>query len=194
MRTQGNGGKVPVNPLHRGFTLVELLIVVIILAIIAAIVVPQFSASTNDAKESALQSNLAGMRSAIDLYFQQHGVYPGSADASGATCPNSGNAGTGDASTAAEKAKAFAEQLTMYTNAAGLACSTTDAVFQFGPYLKTAQTGEAGLPANPVTTANAVLAVSAGDLNMTSAGTTGGWKYDTVTGKIIADHSGFDHL
>ena len=34
----------------KGFTLVELLIVVIILAILAAVVFPQFSASTNDAK------------------------------------------------------------------------------------------------------------------------------------------------
>ncbi|MFK7816701.1 MAG: prepilin-type N-terminal cleavage/methylation domain-containing protein, partial [Gammaproteobacteria bacterium] len=47
----------------KGFTLVELLIVVIILAILAAIIVPQFSASTNDAKAAALQSNLANLRS-----------------------------------------------------------------------------------------------------------------------------------
>ena len=46
----------------KGFTLVELLIVVIILAILAAIVVPQFSSSTTDAKESALDANLGGSR------------------------------------------------------------------------------------------------------------------------------------
>ena len=62
----------------QGFTLVELLIVVIILAILAAIVVPQFSSSTLDAKESALDSTLANFRSALDLYYQQHGSrYPG---------------------------------------------------------------------------------------------------------------------
>ena len=186
IQAPGNSGRT------KGFTLVELLIVVIILAIIAAIVVPQLSASTNDAKESALDTNLARMRSAIDLYYQQHGDYPGNKTAEGATCPSSGDAGTGTAASAAEKAEAFGSQLTMYTNAAGQACSTTDAVFKFGPYVKSAVLGEAGLPDNPMTATNAVLVVSAGNLTMTSAVTTGGWKYDDVVGKLIADHSGYD--
>ena len=53
---------------QKGFTLVELLIVVIILAILAAIVVPQFSSTTRDANISALDSNLSNIRSVIDLY------------------------------------------------------------------------------------------------------------------------------
>ncbi len=61
----------------KGFTLVELLIVAIMLAILAAIIVPQFASTTTEAEESALKSNLAGMRAAIDLYRQQHGEYPG---------------------------------------------------------------------------------------------------------------------
>ena len=51
----------------RGFTLIELLIVVIIIAILAAIAIPQFSNSSGDAQESALDANLATMRSAIEL-------------------------------------------------------------------------------------------------------------------------------
>ncbi|MGI9288711.1 MAG: type IV pilin protein, partial [Pseudomonadales bacterium] len=58
--------------IQKGFTLVELLIVVIILAILAAIVVPQFASTTRDANISALDSNLANIRSVIDLYAQQH--------------------------------------------------------------------------------------------------------------------------
>ena len=61
-----------------GFTLVELLIVVIILGILAAIVVPQFASSTEDAKLQTLRSDLTEMRSAVELYYHQHNNrYPG---------------------------------------------------------------------------------------------------------------------
>ncbi len=65
------------NVAQRGFTLVELLIVVIILAILAAIIIPQFTAATDDATRSAYDTNVANIRSAVDLYRQQHGEYPG---------------------------------------------------------------------------------------------------------------------
>ncbi|MCU7947719.1 MAG: prepilin-type N-terminal cleavage/methylation domain-containing protein, partial [Candidatus Thiodiazotropha sp. (ex Cardiolucina cf. quadrata)] len=53
---------------QQGFTLVELLIVVIILALLAAIIVPQFASSTEDAKISSLDTSLAVVRTALDLY------------------------------------------------------------------------------------------------------------------------------
>jgi general secretion pathway protein G len=58
---------------RRGFTLVEILIVVIILGILAAIVIPQFTSASQDARRSSLQSQLQTLRSQIELFKLQHG-------------------------------------------------------------------------------------------------------------------------
>ncbi len=57
---------------NHGFTLVEILIVVVILGILAAIVIPQFSQASLEAREASLKSNLQAMRSQIELYKIQH--------------------------------------------------------------------------------------------------------------------------
>lgn len=168
---------------QKGFTLVELLIVVIILAILAAIVVPQFASSTDEAKIASLDSTLANMRGAIDLYYQQHGKYPSAAAATGATCPSSGTAGTG----AVDSAQSFMDQLSMYTNAAGQACSTTNATFKYGPYLK-----KNTMPANPVTSSSALMISTTGDLTLVGSGAGLGWRFDNKVGKFIANDTNTD--
>ncbi len=55
-----------------GFTLVEILIVVVILGILAAIVIPQFTQASTEARESSLRSNLQSIRSQIELFKIQH--------------------------------------------------------------------------------------------------------------------------
>jgi prepilin-type N-terminal cleavage/methylation domain-containing protein len=166
----------------RGFTLVELLIVVIILAILAAIVVPQFSATTTDAQESALDANLAAMRSAIELYKAQHnGVYPGAVLASGATCPTGGTASTA----AAGSVQAFTDQLIMATNASGQACTVGDSTFKFGPYLRK------GIPAEPINNSAAVAITTTG-VPITPTAATGGWAYDTKSGQIVMNSNAQD--
>lgn len=162
---------------QRGFTLVELLIVVIILAILAAIIIPQFTAATDDATQSAYDTNIANIRSAIDLYRQQHGEYPGRVTSTGAGCP------VGSANVAGAIGEpAFIAQLKSYTNAAGVACTGTDANFRYGPYLKD------DLPVNPLGAVpnNTVNVISAGILGITSDGSDG-WKFDSITGEFIGD-------
>lgn len=171
--------------MQRGFTLVELLIVTIILAILAAIVVPQFSAATTDAQEGALDANLSAVRSAIELYRVQHGGnYPGAVAATGATCPSSGTAGAGLVGTS----QAMLDQLGMFTDASGKACSTSDGTFRFGPYLRK------GMPNNPVTQKGAVATeiatTTTGAPIVATAG--GGWAYDTKSGQLIANDTAND--
>ncbi len=93
-----------------GFTLIEVLIVVVIMAVLAATIIPQFSSSTKDAQENSVKFNAHTMRSQIELYKAHHlGVYP-------------------------ELAK-FADQLTKATNAQG---NTGDPGpnYPYGPYME----------------------------------------------------------
>ncbi len=163
------------NVAQRGFTLVELLIVVIILAILAAIIIPQFTAATDDATQSAYDTNVANIRSAVDLYRQQHGEYPGAATSSGGSCPAGSAAVTG-----AIGEPAFIAQLKNYTNALGQACTGTDVTFKYGPYLKD------DLPNNPLGLNSTVTVVNTGVLGL-ATGSLGGWRFDSVTGEFIGD-------
>ncbi len=65
------------NRVKQGFTLVEILIVVVILGILAAIVIPQFTNASETARGSSLQTQLSTIRSQLELYQVQHnGDYP----------------------------------------------------------------------------------------------------------------------
>jgi general secretion pathway protein G len=89
-----------------GFTLVEILIVVIILGILAAIIIPQFTDASTAAKDSSMNSNLQTLQSQCELYKVQHNdVYPWDVN----------DDGTYDGD------DALATQLTTKTDAAGVA-------------------------------------------------------------------------
>jgi len=65
------------STLRKGFTLVEILIVVVILGILAAIVVPQFASASQDAIKSALRSQTQTISAQIELYrVQNAGTLP----------------------------------------------------------------------------------------------------------------------
>ena len=94
----------------RAFSLIELVIVVVILGIIAAIAAPRMSRGSKGAVDSALKSDLAVLRNAIELYQIEHdGLYPSETD--------------------------FHDQLETFTNIAGLSSATKDTTFYLGPYI-----------------------------------------------------------
>lgn len=92
------------------FTLIEVLIVVVIMAVLAATVIPQFTSSTKDAQNSTVEFNARTLRAQIELYKAHHnGEYPAVTDDS-------------------------LPQLTSRTNASGV--TGTDATaYPFGPYV-----------------------------------------------------------
>lgn len=77
----GGSGGVEWEAMHvpartTAFSLVELMIIVGLIGILAAIAVPQFTGASDDARQAQLRSNLRLLRQQIDLYQEQHGQGP----------------------------------------------------------------------------------------------------------------------
>jgi general secretion pathway protein G len=66
---------------RRGFTLIEILVVVVIIAILAAVVVPNVLSRIADAKNAAAISDITAFNNAMDQYKLDAGDYPSSLDA-----------------------------------------------------------------------------------------------------------------
>jgi len=167
-----------------GFTLIEILIVVIVLGILAMIIIPQVTAPTEDAKLNALKTNLGAMRNAIELYYHQHNSkYPGAVD------HTDGDGAPPDA------AATFKLQLTLYSNAKGQTSEKLDkGNFPYGPYLK-----DANLPTNPfmessdlVCDTSTIAITARGEADPASPTA---WKFYTQTGVFVANdgdgHNGY---
>ena len=63
-----------------GFTLVELLVVISMISLLAAMAIVQYRNSVQSGKEAVLKTNLFRMRDAIDQYYADKGKYPSSID------------------------------------------------------------------------------------------------------------------
>lgn len=71
----------PVNHRSRGFTLIELIVVLAIVALLVSIAAPRYFRSVDLARENALRTTLKVLRSAIDQYAADKGRYPDSLEA-----------------------------------------------------------------------------------------------------------------
>jgi len=83
-----------------GFTLVELLIVIIVIAVLSAVAIPKFTDRSQRAKESALRADLKNLREAVDRFRADTDLWPGSlADLDDTTTPAFGFNGGGQRKT-----------------------------------------------------------------------------------------------
>jgi general secretion pathway protein G len=65
----------------RGFSLIELLVVMAIIAALVAIAMPRYQATVQTARLTALKENLRVLRTSLDRYYEDKGTYPESLDA-----------------------------------------------------------------------------------------------------------------
>ena len=71
------GAAISAIPNQRGFTLIEIMVVVVILGILAALVVPRVIGRTDEARAVAAKQDIAAIMQALKLYRLDNGRYPG---------------------------------------------------------------------------------------------------------------------
>ncbi|TKJ33884.1 MAG: hypothetical protein CEE38_19645 [Planctomycetes bacterium B3_Pla] len=155
----------------KGFTLVEMIIVVAILGIMAAIVIPQFRGNVVQAKDSASLTNLATVRTQIELYALQHNSFP-----------------PGYVSGVGTTLAVLELQFIGTTTVAGLASPSTVPAdpFLYGPYLRK-------IPKNPFSGLSTITYVAeATAFSAVVDGTSSGWLYKKETGEIALNWTGSD--
>ncbi|MHC4636961.1 MAG: prepilin-type N-terminal cleavage/methylation domain-containing protein [Planctomycetota bacterium] len=154
--------------MKKAFSIIEILIVVAILGIIAAIVVPQFQDQTVNAKSAVAKDNLMILRGVIELYTVHHnGKPPGYSGVNlidGLMIPN---------------------QLILYTNITGSYSTTKTGDFRFGPYLKK-------MPVNTFNNKTVIRCLGDNEDFPYPPNGTYGWIYKPATSDIRIDWYGTD--
>jgi len=141
----------------QGFTLVEVMIVVVVISILAMIILPSYSSAKDEASESALCTELHSLNSQIHLYRVEHERRGPDINASGVAEVSAAN---------------FIERLTSKTNAAGEVGAG-----KHGPYLLE-------WPENPFSDDAVAREIKFGTADPAPRDGTTGWYYNTETFKI----------
>ena len=147
------------HPVRVGFTLVEVLIIVVILGIVAMVVIPRVGTATSDARENSLQTDLFSLRNQVEMYKAQHNGQP----------PHLDENGTADTAN-------MVARMTGKTDSSG----KINASGTLGPYVFE-------WPANPFISGSAAKAVVFGTAYNPPRDNTAGWYYCTDTNIISAD-------
>ena len=154
---------------RRAFSLVEILIVVVILGILAAIAVPKLSSASQVSRENTLKESLRLLRTQVGVYYTQHAdSYPGYPGG------DTGQTPTGDT---------FVHQMTQCTDSSGNVSANPSSVYKWGPYIQ-------AMPGNPVNYLGTITIIGPG-APMTADGTTG-WLYQPSTGSVQPNVTGKD--
>lgn len=156
---------------RRGFTLIEILIVVILLGVLGSIIIPQLSGATTAARESTLREDLRYLRTQIGVFKLQHRDvapgYPG-----------------GDTTAAASEAD-FLDHMTKFTDERCAVSATETATHRYGPYLTE-------MPPNPLTGKKTVLVVVGTTMPAPDESQSHGWIYNAELQKILPNKTGID--
>jgi general secretion pathway protein G len=155
----------------KGFTLVEILIVVVLLGVLAAIVIPAVASCTSSARETTLAANVNLLRRFVMVYTSQHReIAPGYPGGSMAATPTD---------------QAFRDQALLSSNGEGQTAPRGTAGFNWGPYISK-------MPANPFSGLDTVKMLGAGEAFPAAADDTCGWICQPQSGEIRPDNSGHD--
>jgi len=160
---------------RKAFTLIELMIVVSILGILAAIVLPMFGNNAQQAKEAAARDVLRIMRSQIELYrFQHQGLTPGYII---------NPLGIKTQATPTMLINQFIGTSTI--DGVANSCGIPSGQYLYGPYAQK-------LPVNPLNNLSTIIYVPSATAFSDAADKTTGWLYKKETAEFKLNWTGTD--